>query len=186
MTWLILSLRKCELQRSISDHTYEELQLSRQLRKLASFSNAIGDGTITPNEISSLGTDLFGDALDFMGYSNDAAKEAAQEQTDYYATAYDSITQEQYYNNPGIASRAQLYFNENGELDTDAMFAEFYEEALKEYAQQCIAPMLKAKEEEIEDAKANLETQIQSEQAELQQLDNSISQAIQQETIKLS
>ena len=186
MTWLILSLRKCELQRSISDHTYEKLQLSRQLRKLSSFSTAIADGTVTPSEIASLGTDLFGDALDFMGYSNDAAKEAAQEQTDYYATAYESITQEQYYSNPGIASQAQLYFNENGELDTDTMFAEFYEEALKEYAQQCIMPMLKEKNEEIEDKMTDLETQVEAEQAELKQLDNSISQAIQQQTVKLS
>ena len=186
MAWLLMSLRRSELTRSINEHTYQKLQLTNQLRRLSSFSNAIGDGSITPSEIASLGSDLFGDALDFMGYSNEAAAQVAQEQTDYYATAYDSLTQEQYYNNPSIAAQAELYYDETGSLDTDRMYAKFYEEALKEFAQNYMMPILKEKEQEIQDKQNELETLVESEQAELQELKSSISNEIQNTTIKLS
>ena len=186
MAWLLMSLRRSELTRSISEHTFEKLQITRQLRKLSSFSNAIGDGNITPSEISSLGTDLFGDALDFMGYSNEAAAQVAQEQTDYYSTAYETLTQEQYYNNPSIAAQAQLYYDENGALDTDRMYSEFYQQALKEFAEKYMMPILKEKEEELENKKNDLEVLCEAEQAELQQLKGSISSEIQNSTIKLS
>ena len=186
MAWLLLSLRRSELTQSISEHTYEKLQISRQIRKLSSFSNSIGDGHITPSEIASLGTDLFGDALDFMGYSNEAAAQVAQEQTDYFATAYDTLTQEQYYNNPSIAAQAQLYYDESGALDTERMYSQFYEQALKEFAEKYMMPILKEKEEELENKKNELDTLVESEQAELQQLGQSISSEIQNSTIKLS
>ena len=181
-----MSLRRNELQHSISDHKFELLQVSRQLRKLSSFSNSIGDGYVSPSEIASLGTDLFGDALDFMGFSNDAAAEIAQMQTDEYATAYETLTQEQYYSNPSIASRAELYYDEDGNLDLDTMYQKFYEEALKEYAEECIAPVLKEKEEEIQDKKAELEDLIESEEAELEVVKQQTSQEIRNNTIKLS
>ena len=186
MAWVLLSLRRNELQRSISDHTYESLQLSRQLRKLASFSSAVADGNITPSEIASLGLNLFGDALDFMGYSNDAAAQVAQEQTDYYASAYDTVTQEQYYNNPSLAAQAQLYYDADGNLDTETMYGNFYKEALKEFAEEYIMPILKEKEDEIENKQTELETLIESEKAELDSIKSSTSQEIQRTTIKLS
>lgn len=186
MAWLMMSLRRCELQRSINDHTLEKLQLSRQLRRLSSFSTAIADGSITPSEIASVGKDLFGDALDFMGYSNEVASQMAQEQTDYYASAYESVTQEQYYNNPSLTAQAQLYYDESGNLDTDAMYQEFYAEALKEFAENYFMPLLNEKEKEIQNQQTELETLVESEQAELEQLKSSTSQEIQNSTIKLS
>ena len=186
MGWITMSIRRAELQRSINDHTYEKLELSRQLRELSSFSNAIGDGTITPAEIGSLGTCLYGEALDFMGYSNEAASAVAQEQTDYYASAYDSLTQEQYYNNPSISAQAQLYYDENGNLNTNAMYANFYDKALKEYVEECVMPVLNERQKEIENQQAELETLVTSEEAELQQLKESIKEKIELilETVK--
>ena len=186
MGWITMSIRRAELQRSINDHTYEKLELSRQLRELSSFSNAIGDGTITPAEIGSLGTCLYGEALDFMGYSNEAASAVAQEQTDYYASAYDSLTQEQYYNNPSISAQAQLYYDENGNLNTNAMYANFYDKALEEYVEECVMPVLYERQKEIENQQAELETLVTSEEAELQQLKESIKQDIQENTIQLA
>ncbi len=186
MGWITMSIRRAELQRSINDHTYEKMEISRQLRNLSSFSTAIGDGTITPSEIASLGADLFGEALDFMGYSNEAAATVAQEQTDYYATAYDDLTQQQYYNNPSISAQAQLYYDENGNLNTDAMYANFYDKALEEYVEQYIMPELNEKQKEIENKQTELETLVASEEAELQQLKESIKQNIQENTIQLT
>ncbi len=185
MGWVLLSLRRSELQSSIQEKQYDILQLSNRLRKLSNFSTSIGDGQITPSEISSAGTELFGDALDFMGYSNEAAMEAAQLQTDYYSTAYSDVTAEQYYNNPGLSAQASLYFDETGALNTETMYWEFYEEALEDYANTVIMPKLKELETELENEKSKMEAELESEEAELQTIKDSISESIQNSTIKL-
>ena len=186
MTWLMLSLRRNELQQSYSQHTYEKLQISRQLRRLSNFSAAVTDGVIDPSEIARMGTELFGDAIDVMYYAHMAADEAAQNQTDIYSTEYDGITQEQYYSGSSAASKAELYFDESGALDLDAIYSNLYDEALKDFAQQKILPMLKDKEEELEEQKTMLETLAEAENAEMQEIKNAMSQAIQEQTIKLS
>ena len=186
MSWIVMSLRRSELQKSISDHTYEKLKISRQLRQLSNFSSAIADGHITPNEISSLGFEEFGDGMDFMQASNQAAQEKATEMADYYCQTYDGITQEQYYNNSAIASQAQLYFDENGQLDYEAIYNNFYEKALEEFAEQYIAPQLNEYEQDLQQKQTELETLVESEEAELEQLKQSVSQEISNNTIKLS
>ena len=181
MAWLIMSLRRNELQRSINDHTYEKLQISREIRQLSSFASAIGDGKIMPNEIASMGSQLFGDALDFMGFSRDAATAMAEEQTSLYETAYGDVTQDQL-QKAGLA----LYTDGNGNLDTQALYEKFYDEALKEYAETVIKPLLNEKEKDLQDKQTELEVLVESEQAELEQLKGSISSEIQNNTIKLS
>ena len=186
MGWITLSLRRAELQRSISDHNFELLQISRQLRELSKYTQSIADGVISPEEITSLGTSLFGDALDFMHYSSEAAAMTAEEQTSYYDTAFGDLTSEEYYNNPSLMAQAQLYFDESGTLDLNAIYEEFYETALKEYAEKEITPALNELQKEIENKQTSLQTLVESEQAEMQQLDGSISSGIQQSTIRLS
>ncbi len=186
MAWLLMSLRRSELTTSINQHQYEKLQITKQLRKLTSFANAIGDGSITPSEVSSLGSELFHDALNFMEASNIAANEVANYQVDEYGELYSNITQQQYYNNPSIAAQAQLYFDENGQLNTEKMYSEFYEQALKEFVEKYVNPELKEKEEELQQKQNELESLVEEEQAELQALKQSISSEIQNSTIKLS
>lgn len=185
MGWVLMTLRQRELQSDISDKQMKLLQMSRELRKLSSFSGSIADGKITPDEITSLGTDLFGDALDFMGYSTEAAAQVAQEQTDYYANAYESLTQDQYYNS-GYGAEAALYKDENGNLNTDEIYNKFLDEALKDYAEEVLAPMINEKEKALEQEKTELETLIEQEEQELESIKDSKSQAIQNSTIKLS
>ncbi len=186
MAWLIMGLRRQELIGNVNDHTLESMKLKSQLDRLSSFSGAIGDGTITPTEISSLGSDLFGDALDFMQYANEAAENTAQTQTDYYTSVYGNLTQEQYFNNSSISSQAALYYDENGQLDEQKIFSNFYDEALKEFAEKYFTPYLNEKEKEIQAKQAELETLIESEKAELEELKGSISSQIQSNALKLS
>lgn len=185
MGWVCLSLRRNELQASVQQRQYELMQISRQMRQLSSYSSMIADGQITPSEIGSIGTDLFDDALDFMGYSNEAAMEAAQLQTDYYSSAYGDVTANQYYNNSALASQASLYFDETGALNTDMMYQEFYEQALKDYAETYIMPKLNELEKDLEEEKTEIETLLESEEAELETVKDSISESIQNSTIKL-
>lgn len=186
MGWVLLSFRRNELQNFIQEKQYDLLQISRRMRKLSNFSTAVADGHINPSEIASLGSDLFGEGLDFMVYSNEAAQEAATTMTDYYAGAYQDVTAEQYYNNPALASQAQLYYDESGNLNTDMMYQEFYEEALEDYVNTVVAPQLKELETELENQKTELETELESMEAELQTVKDSVSQQIQNSTIRLS
>ena len=84
MGWVVLALRKAQLKAKINDNNLAQLQLNRELQNLTSFSTAIADGYITPSEIASIGTSLFGDAMDFMYNSTYSADAVAQEQTSYY------------------------------------------------------------------------------------------------------
>ncbi len=185
MGWVLLTLRKAELVASTNDRNLKILRLKQELDSLTSFSTAIADGYITPNEIASIRTSLFGDAMDFMYNSTESADAVAQEQTSYYTDVYGNLTEEQYYNNPDIASKAQLYYKD-GELDYDSIYNNFLEENLKEYAAEYYQPLLNEKQKEIENQKLQEETLLKSEEAELQQLDGAISQQIEQNTIHLS
>ena len=185
MGWVMLSLRRNELQTDISDMQMQLVQLSNKRDDLTSLSNAIGDGHITPSEIASIGSEFFGDALDFMGYSHDAALELSQEQTDYYSEAYSTVTAEQYYNNPAIGAQASLYFDESGSLDLERMQSEFYEEALEEFVQTYMMPKINELEKAMQAEQTELETQIQAKEAELETVKQSISSGISQTTIQL-
>lgn len=185
MGWIVLTLRKAELKSKINDNNLEQIQLSRELNNLTSFSTAIADGYITPSEIASFGTSLFGDAMDFMYNSTESAAAVADEQTSYYGSLYDGITQEQYYNNPDVANGAQLYYTADGQFDYDALYNEFLEENLKEYASEYFMPILNEKQKEMEQKLTELQALGEEMNAELQTLDNSISSQIQANTIKL-
>jgi len=186
MGWVLLSLRRNELQTSLQQKQLELLQLSTRMRNLSNYSSAIADGQITPYEIGDISSDLMGDALDFMGYSNQAAMEAAELQTSWYEYAYGDVTQAQYNNNPNIANGASLYFDPTtGALNTDMMYQEFYEQALEEYAEKYIMPQLKELETELQNEKTELETNIQAMEAELQTVKDNISESIQNSAIQL-
>lgn len=187
MGWVLLTLRRSELQSSIADIEMDLLQISRKRNQLSLFSSSIADGHITPNEIASFGSELFGDALDFMGYSKEFAQEMATTQTDYYATAYEDVTQAQYFNNPALAAQAPLHFDpETGALNTDMMYSEFYEQALKEYVENHIKPQLNELEKEIQQEQTELETQLKAQEAELEVVKENISSNISSTTIQLS
>lgn len=185
MGWATLTLRKVSLKQQLNDNSLEQIQLSSIQRRLANFSSAISQGVISPSQIASIGTSLFGDAMTFMENAQDAAMSVATDQANYYTQTYENLTADQYASS-GLASQAQLYFDpETGSLDYDSILQNFYEENLKEYAEE-FAPILNEKQKEIETEMTNLQTEEESMRAELDQLDNSISSEIQGNTIKLS
>lgn len=187
MAWIIMSLRTAALKDSINNHQAELLKIQSQLRRLSNFSTGVADGIFTPAEIASVGTELFGDAVDVSTYANDTCAQTSQDLTDAYAQAYQDVTQEQYYNNSALAQQAQLYFDpDTGELDTDTMKQKFYEENLKEFVEKEIMPILNEKETELETKQTEIETLLQSEQSELDTVSQQTSQEIQRNTIKLA
>ena len=65
------------------------------------------------------------------------------------------------------------------------MYADFYEEALKQYANEVALPRLNELEKELENKKAGIETQLESEKAELETVKQSVSESIKSSTIRL-
>lgn len=176
--WVLMIMERCETQKRLSNNIYKKTQIKRQLQRLSSFSSSIADGQVTPSEIASLGSNLFGSALDFMGYGRDAAAAEAQNRTSYYASAYQDVTQEQYYNNGALSAQAQLYFDpQTGELDEQRMYNEFYEELLKEYVDEYVEPMIKEQEDELQNQLTDLEAQCEMDEAYLSELEGATSKA---------
>ncbi len=184
MAWILMRMERAATTQRLNENILKKTQIKRLLTKLGNFASAIGDGQINPTEIGSVGNELFGDALDFMGYGRDVAQGEAQDKTMLYEQAYSDVTAEQYYNNPALASQASLYFDESGSLNTDKMYEEFYEESLKEWAEEYIKPMLNEKETELQNELDSITAECEMDQAYLEQLESATS--AQTPKIKLS
>ena len=187
MAVTLFVLRMRENMAKMQEDQLQMTKNSRTLRRLANFSSAIGDGSINPSEIASLGDDLFGDAIDFMEHSDSTAQQVAAEKASAYEEAYGSISASDYYQNSSLMEQAQLYFDsETGELDMTKIESNLYEETLADYAQEVLAPILKEKETELQNENDRLQTEYEQLSAEYDSLKQSKSQEIQREVIQLS
>jgi len=181
----LLTLRQISLQRNINDHQFQLINLNRKLQRFTRLSSLLSSGiNLSPSAIASVGGELFGDALDSMGYAQTWAEGRVDDQMAAYTNAYEQLKNGKY-NDSGLGAQCALYEDENGQLITEFAEEKFYKEALKEYIEQEVMPLLNEQEKEIEDEKTNLETLIQQEEAELQSVEQAKEQAIQRETIKL-
>lgn len=186
MAWVLLNTRRAELIRDINTKSYEKLKLQREMRKLSAFSTAISDGNVTPDELSNLSSYYLGEAVSFNDKSFKHADNKAEYMTNYYLDQYRGLTQDEYFMNSNFNSRVSLYWNQDtGDLDEAQIRSSLLEQYMKEYVEQYVEPKLKALEDEYEEQKLQLETQIESEEAELEQLNNKISENIRNDVIKL-
>lgn len=177
MTWIMMSMRKMQLKKELSDLTANEVKISQKIQDLAKYANNIADGTITFNEAASCPSGMFGTQLDFMANSSQAAYQSAQVKTNAYMQQLaqtNSMTGNQYGYAMGTA--------DNTAYDQATIFNEIYKEELKEYAQQ-MQDTVNEYEEQLEAEKEQIETQIQAKEAELQAYDKTISQNIQEGAI---
>ena len=182
MGWVTLLTRKTELQERINSASLQQMKLRSQLTRLTNFASAVGSGSITPANVASFGTGLIGDALDYMESSDTAVTEVTEEMTNAYCSAYEGLTATQYANS-GLSSQVALYFDADGNLDRDAIYANFYKENLKEYGEQ-YKDALNAKEQEINNEINELSTLIQSYQQEEQSVSEAMNNSISNSTIK--
>ena len=185
MAWILLNARRAELTRSINDLTYQKLKLQREIRNLTAFSNAIADGNVTPDELSSLSSHFLSQGLELndttFGYASDASREMAG----HYIDQYSGLTEDEYFQNSTLMNKVNLYWNDEGQLDEEQIGADLLEQYMKEYVQKYVEPELKAYEDEYEEEKLNIETQVEAMETEYNQLGEKISSEIQQDTVKL-
>ena len=177
MTWVMLSMRKMQLQQQVSDLQFEDVQISRQIQDLASYSSNIADGTITFSEMASCPSSLFGTQLGFMSNAAAAAYQSATVKANAYMQQL-AQTNGQIGNQYGYA----MGTTDGTYYDATTIFNEIYKEELEQYAEQ-MQKYVNNYEKELQAEQTRVETQLTAKEAELQAYEQRISQNIQSDAI---
>ena len=147
---------------------------------------AVADGKITYQEATSGPSSMFGTQMNFLGQSSNIAYQSAQIKTNAYLQQMQTINQStggqyQYSLDP----TSMTSYIQNGQIQPYLIFNNIYQEELKAYADQ-YAQILNREEQDLEQEKLTLETQIKAIQAEYESVSEQEGQNIQADTIKLS
>ena len=186
MSWVFLSLRKMQLKQKLSVYQNRLIQISQKLMDMQELAAAVADGKITYQEATSGPSSMFGTQLNFLGQSSNIAYQSAQIKTNAYLQQMQAINQAtggqyQYALDPN----SMTSYMQNGQIQPFLVFNDIYQEELKAYADQ-YAQMLNREEQDLEQEKLTLETQIKAIEAEYQAVSEQEDQNIQNDAIKLS
>ncbi len=186
MSWVFLSLRKMQLKQKLSAYQNRLIQISQKLMDTQELAAAVADGKITYQEATSGPSSMFGTQLNFLGQSSNIAYQSAQIKTNAYLQQMQSINQAtggqyQYSLDP----TSMTSYMQNGQIQPYLIFNNIYQEELEAYAQQ-YSQLLNREEQDLEQEKLTLETQIKAIEAEYQSVEDQESQNIENDAIKLS
>ena len=186
MTWAFLSLRKMQLKQRLSAYQNRLIQISQKIMDMQELAAAVADGKITYQEATSGPSSMFGTQLNFLGQSSNIAYQSAQIKTNAYLQQMQSINQAtggqyQYSLDP----TSMTSYMQNGQIQPYLIFNNIYQEELEAYAQQ-YSQLLNREEQDLEQEKLTLETQIKAIEAEYQSVEDQESQNIENDAIKLS
>ena len=186
MTWAFLSLRKMQLKQRLSVYQNRLIQISQKIMDMQELAAAVADGKITYQEATSGPSSMFGTQMNFLGQSSNIAYQSAQIKTNAYLQQMQTINQStggqyQYSLDP----TSMTSYIQNGQIQPYLIFNNIYQEELKAYADQ-YAQILNREEQDLEQEKLTLETQIKAIQAEYESVSEQEGQNIQADTIKLS
>ena len=186
MTWAFLSLRKMQLKQRLSAYQNRLIQISQKIMDMQELAASVADGKITYQEATSGPSSMFGTQLNFLGQSSNIAYQSAQIKTNAYLQQMQAINQAtggqyQYALDPN----SMTSYMQNGQIQPFLVFNDIYQEELKAYADQ-YAQMLNREEQDLEQEKLTLETQIKAIEAEYEAVSEQEDQNIQNDAIKLS
>ncbi len=186
MSWVFLSLRKMQLKQKLSVYQNRLIQISQKLMDMQELAAAVADGKITYQEATSGPSSMFGTQLNFLGQSSNIAYQSAQIKTNAYLQQMQAINQAtggqyQYSLDP----TSMTSYMQNGQIQPYLIFNNIYQEELESYAQQ-YSQLLNREEQDLEQEKLTLETQIKAIEAEYQSVQDQEGQNIENDAIKLS
>ena len=186
MTWAFLSLRKMQLKQRLGAYQNRLIQISQKIMDMQELAASVADGKITYQEATSGPSSMFGTQLNFLGQSSNIAYQSAQIKTNAYLQQMQAINQAtggqyQYALDPN----SMTSYMQNGQIQPFLVFNDIYQEELKAYADQ-YAQMLNREEQDLEQEKLTLETQIKAIEAEYEAVSEQEDQNIQNDAIKLS
>ena len=186
MSWVFLSLRKMQLKQKLSVYQNRLIQISQKLMDMQEMAAAVADGKITYQEATGAPSSVFGTQLNFLGQSSNIAYQSAQIKTNAYLQQMQAVNQAtggqyQYSLDPTSMSGVM----QNGQIQPYLLFNNIYQEELKAYADQ-YAQQLNRQEQDLEQEKLTLETQIKAIEAEYQSVSEQEGLNIENDAIKLS
>ena len=188
MSWVLLSLRKSELQQLHSQYVVEELQISRQQRQDArhyQYQQIVlqNDQSKEKNEKNSSYRSARDDIRKSIKelYAELSECNAASKEGNEYRDIYDNLKDKDSINAEITELQNQLSdLKENHEAEMNDI-ATYYEDELAMIEEDSADT-----ETQHEQDKVRVETQMEAVAQELQAISQSISQQIQNETIKIS
>ncbi len=167
---LALEARKYQLLRQISDKEYQLMSLTRKLSELQQYSSNIGDGNISMFDMMNVPASMLPRSMAFMMYSHNGALRGAQ----YNMQAMGPQIQMQ------IQQMQQMSQNQNPNAIAAYqkwIFENLYKQELQKY-QQHETKLLNQQEQEIEQEKARVETELKMARAELESTTQATKEAI--------
>lgn len=178
MGWITMTVRKQSLIEQSNNLNTKILQLGQEMRQLDRFATAAANGTISVDELAGISGNLIGDAMYFMQDSQAYSEFTAGNKLALYQSGINTID--------SLKGNTAAYQNQYGQVDEGLLFLHCVEEARKEYVANEFTPLLNEKQKELEELKAKYETQLKAVDAELDTLDDSISNQISKNAIKLN
>ena len=187
MTWAFLSLRKMQLKQRLNNYQTRLLEISQRIMDMHELGAAVADGKITYQEAATTPSSVFGTQLGFMGQAATVAYQSAQIKTNAYLQQMQTLNQTtggQYqYAIEGTTTGS--LFVQNGQVNPSLIFNEIYKEEMENYASQ-YSEMLNREEQDLEQERLTLETQIKAIQAEYDTVSQTEEQNIKNDAIKLT
>ena len=176
MTWVSQALRKQCLKTSINELTSKQLKISQEISELQRVASNLEDGILTANEIANTPSNYYGTQMDFVEFASQAAYESATTKADAYIQQLQTT---------GTTTGNQYQYAAGNTIQPAVIFNEIYKQELKELAKQKIE-QIDAEEQELEQEKLTIESQLKAAEAEYQSISSSLDNSIQDSAIKLS
>lgn len=164
MSFLVFTARKFMLRNQRNDINYKLMQKQQELMDLQAYTSAIGDGSVSLNDLTTSPTSMFGRMSQYMVGSHNYAMQAAGQ--DYaYLQGTMGIQQAQ-------MPTAQMQYQQ-------LVFKNLYDQRISQF-QKSEEKRLQIKEKALDNEVLKLQNQLKLIEGELSALDSSIDKAAQE------
>jgi len=161
---------KVNLLRQKSEISFKLMQLNKKLTDLQQYAANIGDGNISMQSILNVPSSTFNRALAFMNYSHNGSIRGAQYNMQMMNPQINMQLQQIQQSNPNNPQAVEMYKN--------WIFNNLYKQELEKYQKQ-ETKLLNQQEQEIQQEKTRLSTQMQLIEARLESCDKMQQDSIQ-------
>lgn len=164
--YAVFTMRKLMLTNRINQLNFKLMEIAQKNQDLAVYSANIADGVITPEEAANSPASLFQRQSIYSNYTTQNAYYSAGEATNLTMSQYNAQAQ-------ANANAA----NTQAGVDPNALFSSYYKQAL-EAAAKNEDRKIAVLENELDQQRLKIETQLKAAQAELEQVESNEDKAI--------
>ena len=167
---LALEARKYQLLRQISEKEYRLMSLTKKLSELQQYSSNIGDGNVSMFDMLNVPASMLPRSMAFMMYSHNGALRGAQNNMQMMGPQINMQIQQ------------MMQMSQNKDPNAAAMYQKWifdnlYKQELQKY-QKHEEHLLHQQEQEIEQEKARVETELKMARAELESTTQATKEAV--------